>query len=99
MSSEADTCRKWVTPKLQAAGWDNDPHSIAGQRNITDEPGTIHSERSSITVVQYPSLPAIAKKPRTPRKPALTLKSWSSRQVLIRKLSNVFIVWPAAVEI
>ena len=36
MSNEADTCRKWVTPRLQAAGWDNDPHSIAEQRSITD---------------------------------------------------------------
>ena len=34
--SEADTCRKHVVPKLQAAGWDDDPHSIAEQRSITD---------------------------------------------------------------
>jgi type I restriction enzyme, R subunit len=33
--SEADTCRKFVVPALQAAGWDNDPHSIAEQRLIT----------------------------------------------------------------
>lgn len=36
MSNEADTCRKLVVPKLQAAGWDDDPHSIAEQRTITD---------------------------------------------------------------
>jgi type I restriction enzyme, R subunit len=36
MLTEADTCRKFVVPKLQAAGWDNDPHSIAEQRTITD---------------------------------------------------------------
>ncbi len=36
MLTEADTCRKYVVPKLQAAGWDNDPHSIAEQRTITD---------------------------------------------------------------
>jgi type I restriction enzyme R subunit len=36
MSTEADTCRKFVVPKLQAAGWDNDPHSIAEQRYFTD---------------------------------------------------------------
>src|SRR5689334_5543402 len=36
MSNEADTCRKLVVPKLQAAGWDSDPHSIAEQRSITD---------------------------------------------------------------
>lgn len=36
MSGEADTCRKWVVPKLQAAGWDSDPYSITEQRSITD---------------------------------------------------------------
>lgn len=36
MPSEADTCRKFVVPKLQASGWDNEPHSIAEQRTITD---------------------------------------------------------------
>ena len=35
--SEADTCRKYVVPKLQAAGWDNEPHSIAEQRTIDPE--------------------------------------------------------------
>lgn len=34
--TEADTCRKFVVPKLVAAGWDGDPHSIAEQRSITD---------------------------------------------------------------
>jgi len=34
--SEADTCRKFVVPKLVAAGWDSEPHSIAEQRSITD---------------------------------------------------------------
>jgi type I restriction enzyme, R subunit len=36
MFTEADTCRKFIVPKLQSAGWDNDPHSIAEQRTITD---------------------------------------------------------------
>lgn len=36
MSNEADTCRKFVVPKLQAAGWDTEPNSIAEQRTITD---------------------------------------------------------------
>ena len=35
MPTEADTCRKFVVPRLQAAGWDNDPHSIAEQRYFT----------------------------------------------------------------
>ncbi|MEO6002169.1 MAG: hypothetical protein ABIZ04_03610 [Opitutus sp.] len=36
MPSEADTCRKFVAPLLQSAGWDNEPYSIAEQRTITD---------------------------------------------------------------
>src|SRR5580704_15520005 len=36
MPTEADTCRKFVVPLLQKAGWDNEPHSIAEQRTITD---------------------------------------------------------------
>jgi type I restriction enzyme R subunit len=36
MPTEADTCRTFVVPKLQAAGCDDEPHSIAEQRTITD---------------------------------------------------------------
>ena len=36
MTNEADTCRKFVVPRLQSAGWDSEPHSIAEQRTITD---------------------------------------------------------------
>jgi type I restriction enzyme R subunit len=36
MPTEADTCRKFVVPKLQAVGWDTEPYSIAEQRTITD---------------------------------------------------------------
>lgn len=36
MPGEADTCRKFVVPKLQAAGWNTEPCSIAEQRIITD---------------------------------------------------------------
>ena len=32
MPNENDTCRKLMVPKLQAAGWEDDPHSIADQR-------------------------------------------------------------------
>jgi len=32
MSTEADTCRKFVVPALQKAGWDDPLHSIAEQR-------------------------------------------------------------------
>ncbi|MEK7271067.1 MAG: DEAD/DEAH box helicase family protein [Planctomycetota bacterium] len=34
--NEADTCRKFVTPALQKAGWDEEPHSLAEQRSFTD---------------------------------------------------------------
>ena len=36
MPTEADTCRTLISPKLQVAGWENDPHSIAEQRTFTD---------------------------------------------------------------
>jgi len=36
MVTEADTCRKYITPALQAAGWDTEPYSIAEQRTFTD---------------------------------------------------------------
>src|SRR5213083_1988773 len=36
MPTEADTCRRFVVPNLQAAGCDNEPYSIAEQRTITD---------------------------------------------------------------
>jgi len=34
--TEADTCRKYVLPKLVAAGWDAEPHSFTEQRTFTD---------------------------------------------------------------
>jgi type I restriction enzyme, R subunit len=34
--TEADTCRQYVVPKLQGAGWDSERHSIAEQRSFTD---------------------------------------------------------------
>jgi type I restriction enzyme, R subunit len=39
--NEADTCRKYVVPKLQAAGWDAPPYSIAEQRTFTNPKGRI----------------------------------------------------------
>lgn len=44
MSTEADTCRKFVVPLLQSAGWDTEPHSIAEQRTITDGDGIKFTE-------------------------------------------------------
>ena len=34
--NEADTCRKFVVPKLQAAGWDDEPHRLQEQVTFTD---------------------------------------------------------------
>ena len=34
--TEADTCRKYVLPKLNDAGWDNEPHSFTEQKTFTD---------------------------------------------------------------
>lgn len=34
--NEADTCRKFVLPRLQQAGWDDAPHSFTEQRTFTD---------------------------------------------------------------
>ena len=39
--NEADTCRKYIVPLLQAAGWENEPHSIAEQRTFTNPKGRI----------------------------------------------------------
>jgi len=36
LTTEADTCRKYVLPKLVAAGWDDEPHSFTEQRTFTD---------------------------------------------------------------
>jgi len=36
MTTEADTCRKYVVPKLVAAGWDEEPHSFTEQKTFTD---------------------------------------------------------------
>jgi type I restriction enzyme R subunit len=36
MRSEADTCRKFVVPRLQPAGWDNEPHRLNEQVTFTD---------------------------------------------------------------
>lgn len=39
--NEADTCRVYVVPKLQASGWDDAPYSIAEQRTFTNPQGRI----------------------------------------------------------
>jgi len=34
--NEADTCRRYIVPKLQAVGWDGEPHRINEQVTFTD---------------------------------------------------------------
>ena len=34
--NEADTCRKYVEPRLTEAGWDDEPHSFTEQQSLTD---------------------------------------------------------------
>lgn len=36
MITEADTCRKYVLPKLIQSGWDSEPHSFTEQKTFTD---------------------------------------------------------------
>ena len=45
--TEADTCRRLITPRLQAAGWDSVPHQLQEQRSIT--PGRILFTRGGTT--------------------------------------------------
>ncbi|MGO8930372.1 MAG: hypothetical protein ACLQU3_26180 [Limisphaerales bacterium] len=47
--TEADTCRKFVVPLLQKAGWDNDPHSIS---EIVREFGGPDRLRSAVIQLQ-----------------------------------------------
>jgi type I restriction enzyme R subunit len=44
--NEADTCRKYIVPLLQAADWDNDPHSITEQRYFTKGRVIVHGNRA-----------------------------------------------------
>ncbi|WP_346189982.1 EcoAI/FtnUII family type I restriction enzme subunit R [Rubritalea halochordaticola] len=39
--NEADTCRKYIVPKLQSAGWDSEPYFLAEQRTFTNTKGSI----------------------------------------------------------
>ena len=39
--NEADTCRTYVVPRLQAAGWENAPYSIAEQQYFTNPKGRV----------------------------------------------------------
>ena len=36
VTTEADTCREFVTPRLLEAGWGTSPHTIGEQRSFTN---------------------------------------------------------------
>jgi type I restriction enzyme R subunit len=44
MANEADTRWRFIVPKLPAAGWDNEPYSISGQRTFTDGRIVVHGQ-------------------------------------------------------
>jgi type I restriction enzyme R subunit len=48
MITEADTCRKYVLPRLIQSGWDNEPHSFTEQKTFTDGRIVIVSEQHRI---------------------------------------------------
>ncbi len=58
MTNEADTCLKFVVPKLQSAGWDNEPHSIVEQRSITDS-RVIPVGKGFVRYGRLPSYPTV----------------------------------------
>jgi type I restriction enzyme, R subunit len=47
VSNEADTCRKFVVPKLQQAGWDDEPHRLSEQVTFTDGRIVVAGTRTS----------------------------------------------------
>ena len=52
MSNEADTCRRLVTPRLLAAGWDTAPCSLDEQRQVTDGRIVPRGEGCELTLTQ-----------------------------------------------
>lgn len=60
MGNEADTCRKYVVPKLQAAGWEEPPHSIheqchftAGRIVVTERTATRQKRKRADYLLRY----------------------------------------------
>ena len=75
MATEADTCWKFVVPKLQAAGWDSDPHSIA--IHVAQAP-RLRVSRSSRSVFSFVA-PGAERRPagcRNPRARTLAVHAY-----------------------
>jgi type I restriction enzyme, R subunit len=45
MITEADTCTRFVVPKLKEAGWDNQPHAFREQHTFTDGRIVVNGQR------------------------------------------------------
>ena len=68
MATEADTCRKFVVPKLQAAGWDFASHSItddtAGKvRTPFVRPANLRSPLPDASQHTFSPVPAYCQRP------------------------------------
>ncbi|HPS78151.1 MAG TPA: hypothetical protein PLS53_08355, partial [Thermoanaerobaculaceae bacterium] len=50
--NEADTCRKLLLPRLQAAGWDDEPHSIAEQWLVVAELDAMRAQVDTLEHLQ-----------------------------------------------
>ena len=48
MPNEADTCRRFVIPKLQAAGWDSERHRLNEQVTFTETAEYLKVSRSTL---------------------------------------------------
>jgi type I site-specific restriction endonuclease len=47
--TEADTCRKYVVPKLLRAGWDSETHSIVRKRRFVSY---LHGSQTQVEALQ-----------------------------------------------
>jgi type I restriction enzyme R subunit len=47
--NDADTCRKYVVPKLQAAGWGNEPHSLTEPKSFNDGASSSSGARRAVS--------------------------------------------------
>ena len=70
MGYKADTCRKLVTPRLQAAGWDSAPHAIAEQRYFTDGRIIVRGNRADYLLRYTRDIPVAVVEAKTEYKKA-----------------------------
>ena len=56
--NEADTCRRYVVPGLQAAGWEDEPHRINEQVTFTDGRIAVAGRRGGADPATFSTIPA-----------------------------------------